>query len=71
MEKNYNVDLEKLDKLLGRIIDANLYLSQSETLKEHTRAKYRSALAQLVTVQQMIRKPEVFQTIWDLYMLED
>lgn len=71
MKKNYNVDLEKLDKILDRIIAANLALSQSETLDEHARARYRSALAQLMTVQQLISNPEFFQTIWDLYMLED
>ena len=68
MEKNYNVDLEKLDKLLGRIASANFKIADSDFFDDHVRARYRSVGAELMTVQQMIRDPEFFQTIWEFYM---
>ena len=71
MEKNYNVDLEKLDKLLGRMASENFKIADSVTFYDHVRARYRSVGAELMTVQRLIRDPEFFQTIWDLYMLED
>lgn len=71
MEKNYNVDLEKLDKLLGRMASTNFKIAHDETFDDHVRARYRSAGAELMTVQQLISNSEFFQAIWDLYMLED
>lgn len=71
MEKNYNVDLEKLDKLLGRVVSANFIIADNETFDDHVRARYRSIGSELMFVQQLIRDPAFFTSMWDLYMNDE
>ena len=71
MEKNYNVDLEKLDKLLGRIASANFKIADNDSFDDSVRARYRSVGAELMCVQQLISNPDFFTVIWDLYMNDD
>ena len=71
MEKTFNVDLEKLYTLLGRIASANFKIADSETFEKHVQARYRSVGAELMCVQQLISDPDFFTVIWDLYMKDE
>ena len=68
MENTFNVDLEKLDKLLSAIAHANFEIAKGKTLNKFAQALYNVAGAEIVSVQQLIRDPAYFTSIWDLYM---
>lgn len=71
MEKTLNVDLEKLLVLLDRMALNNFKIAEGETLSAHARARYRAVGAELMTMQQLIKYPDFFTIIWDLYMKDE
>ena len=68
MEKNYVVNIEKLDKLLEAIRREYVELAEAEYLTDSSRARYRTSGAEIMLVQNLITDPDFFTSIWDMYM---
>lgn len=68
MENNYNVDLEKLDKLLAAKARNCFAISNSKISDEHVRSRFRAAGVELTIVRDLLRDQETFNAVWDIYM---